>query len=866
MRPARHGGVRAIALAIALASSVVASERDARGQGGAADVTPPQAIRRVDAVYPPTGPREEVDVVLVVTVGVEGDVTDVAVGKSGGARFDQAAMAAARQWLFVPASTPSGPVRAKIRVTFHFDPPTPPSSAISPQAGPSGPPAPVAPPTGVAPQVTPPGAPTDAPSSIETDDVNVRGHSYMPSRGGGDHEIPIGKLANVPRADAAGLLRLAPGVFLTNEGGTGHPYQIFLRGFDAREGQDIEMTIDGMPINEVGNPHGNGLSDTHFIIPEVVSNLRVIEGPFAPQQGNFAVAGSALYDVGLAEHGFMTRATYGSFKTRRLFVGWRPIGANPHTFGAGEVFASDGFGDNRKSERATAMGGYEGRIGKEGLFRLLAGSYATHYGTAGVLRDDDVVSGRKSFYSTYDNQQGGDSQRHFVNATVQDKVGTTRFSQQVFLSFRDYRIRQNFTGFVDDPQQPWQTPHSQRGDLVDQRATTVTFGGRGSARDRLMVLGQPQELELGYFARYDDVSGVQQRDRSGTNVPYRTDLDLDSGLANLGLYADASLRPGIKWITLRGGARVDYFNYRVHDRCAQRTQASIGGVPADTECFTSDRAGYRSPDQTASTSAALFQPRATVLLGPFGGFTFNVSHGLGARSIDPQYINQDLRAPFAEVTATEGGVALVRELGSVDLLVKSIFFETSVDHDLFFNQTEGRNTLANGTTRTGWAGNVRATGSFFDIAGSVTLVRAVFDDTHLLIPYAPASVVRTDGSLFGDLPIRIARRPLVGNAGLGVSFVSDRPLPFGERSDSIFTVDLAGSVRWRGIQFGITCTNLFDRKYRLGEYNYASDFRSRPYPTLVAARHFVAGEPRAVYGTLTLYFGGGSNSDDGGGQ
>ena len=49
----------------------VASPRAARAQGAAArdDVTPPQAIRRVDAIYPQTGPREEVDVVLVVTVG-----------------------------------------------------------------------------------------------------------------------------------------------------------------------------------------------------------------------------------------------------------------------------------------------------------------------------------------------------------------------------------------------------------------------------------------------------------------------------------------------------------------------------------------------------------------------------------------------------------------------------------------------------------------------------------------------------------------------------------------------------------------------------------------------------------------------------
>jgi iron complex outermembrane recepter protein len=690
----------------------------------------------------------------------------------------------------------------------------------------------------------------------DVEEVAVHGQSHLPSRGGGDYEIPIGKLAVVPHKDAASLLRLAPGTFLTNEGGTGHPYQIFLRGFDAREGQDIEFTIDGTPINEVGSPHGNGQADSHFIIPELVQNLRVVEGPFAPQQGNFAVAGSALYDVGLKEPGLTVSGTYGSFDTKRLLLTWRPRGASDHTFGGAEVFGSDGFGTNRKSDRATAMGGYEGRLGKTGLFRLLATSYTTHYSQAGVLRLDDVESGRKDLYGTYDTQQGGDSGRHSLSATIQDKLGDTRFSQSTFLVLRDFRLRDNFTGFIADPQQSWQTPHTQRGDLIDQQSHALTIGARGSARHRSTFGGQPQEIELGYFARYDDIQGFQQRDRSGTIIPYRKDFDLDSGLTNVGLYADASVKPFVSWITLRGGGRVDYYSYRVRDLCAQRTQASIGAVPVDTECFAVDRTGYRSPDQTSTTSAGIIEPRATLLLGPFRRFTFSASRGVGSRSIDPNYINQDLRTPFAEVTSTEGGVTWTRPVGDVDLLAKSVFFATNVDKDLFFNQTEGRNTLANGTTRTGWAGSARATGSFFDLAGSATFVRATFDDTHLLIPYAPSVVLRADGVVFGALPIKVAQKSLYASSGLGVSYVGSRPLPFGERAQTIFLVDLAANVRYRAVQFGITCTNLLGRRYRIGEYNYASDFHSQGYPTMVAARHLTAGEPRAVFGTVTVTFGG----------
>src|SRR5205807_880832 len=81
--------------------------------------------------------------------------------------------------------------------------------------------------------------------------------------------------------------------------GAGDAEQVFLRGFDAREGQDLEFTVDGVPINDAGNLHGNGYADTHFILPELVRSLRVTEGAYAPQQGNFAVAGSADYQLGL---------------------------------------------------------------------------------------------------------------------------------------------------------------------------------------------------------------------------------------------------------------------------------------------------------------------------------------------------------------------------------------------------------------------------------------------------------------------------------------------------------------------------------------------------------------------------------------
>ncbi len=858
LRPHRIRGLGAALLCLSVTPARSSAQDVPEAPAVSPDVKLPSVEYRQEAQYPEALLTPEaidraparVEVVLFVTLDVLGHVTQVDVDQSGGPEFDDAARTAAQAWRFSPALQDGIPMAARIRVPFVF---VKPEAAASPVAQRSvaaeAVPAPKA--NSKAQKTVPPPEVATEKAVLEPIEVDVVGHSPPVSRGASDYNIDIGKLSGVPRMDSASLLRLAPGVLLTNEGGLGHPYQIFLRGFDAREGQDIEFTVDGMPVNEVGNPHGNGLADTHFIIPELVSNLRVIEGPFAPQQGNFAVAGSAAYDLGLETHGLTATAMLGSFDSKRLLLLYRPEGSSDHTFGGAELFSTAGFGQNRAAERATAMGGYEGAVGKASAYRILATSYAAHYGQAGLIRLDDVESGRKGFYDTYDSTQGGDSSRHSVSATLESDSTWVKTQQSVFIVLRDFRLRENLTGFQEDPQQTWQSLHGQRGDLIDQRSDQLTFGARGSARETWSIGGQKQEVEIGYFGRHDKVEAIQERNRSGSNIPYRTDLKLDSSLSNVALYIDSSLKP-VSFATFRGGIRGDLYHYRVTNLCALTTQNSFGGDPSDTECFASDRQGYRSPEQSASTSASILQPRGTLIFGPFSAFTLSASHGYGSRSIDPQYINQDLKTPFANVIASEAGVAYAKDVSEVDLSAHSVFFQTKVDRDLFFNQTEGRNTLSPGTTRVGWSGSARATGNHFDVASSLTVVRASFDDTGLVIPYAPNFVARADGVLFGALPLALGGSSFSGSIGSGVSYIGRRPLPFNELSETSFLVDVGASVKWESLSLGVITTNLLDRKYRLGEYNYASDFHSRPFPTLLAARHYSAGEPRAIYGTVTV--------------
>ena len=91
-------------------------------------VTPPKLVRFVEADYPETEgeAQAEVGVELDIVVGKDGLVTEVSVARSGGEAFDEAALAAARQFVFEPARKDWEPVAARIRYRYVFELKAPP--------------------------------------------------------------------------------------------------------------------------------------------------------------------------------------------------------------------------------------------------------------------------------------------------------------------------------------------------------------------------------------------------------------------------------------------------------------------------------------------------------------------------------------------------------------------------------------------------------------------------------------------------------------------------------------------------------------------------------------------------------------------
>ena len=822
------------------------------GPGFAQTVKPPEVTTSPAALYP-AGHLDAATVATLVTVDVEGSVTTAEIAQSAGADFDAAALAAVRQWKFHPATREGVPFAARIRIPFRFEPPLP----VLADGGVTAPPQPT---VTALPSPRLPEEDGDAGTDLRgIEEVNVRGHQKRADRGGSDFQIEVGKLATVVNSPSD-LLQLAPGIFIANEGGEGHADQVFLRGFNAEQGQSIEFTVGGVPINEVDNSDGHGYADTHFVIPETVKNLRVIEGPFDPHQGDFAEAGSAEYELGVTERGVRLEGWYGSFQSRRLMALYAPQGEREGTFAAAQFWQSSGFGSNRANGSASLMGQYEGVLGDRGLWRLLATSYANHYRDAGVVRADDFRSGRVDFYGSEpaNTNLGGDAQRHSLSFDLENPTPNGDLvRQQMFLTFRTLRILENFTGFLEDEQRAGQSTHPQRGDAILQSYQAITAGARGSYRATTRLLGREQALEIGYYGRYDHTVPEVNRVRSGTQLPYAVDQAFTTDIFNIAAFLDVDLHP-LAWLTVRGGVRQELFSYNVLNRC-DTAGTFRPGRPLDVGCPAYDRSGPRLPEQRITAAGTATLPKATLIAKLRPDVSLTASYGVGAQSLDARYISQDAQAPVAKLNAVEGGAIYHRVLGQVDLSGRVIGYSTHVSQDLIFNPALGRLTAANGATRSGVVAAARATSRWFDESASVTYAHAVFDKsaeqpTVTLVPYVPTVIARSDSAVFGPLPrVRILDRPIVGTVGLGVNYIGVRPLPFSQAAAPTLELDASANLRWNPFQLGVRVTNLTDARYPSSQFFYASNFQTRNYPTLTPVEHFTAAAPRTVLFTLTVY-------------
>jgi outer membrane receptor protein involved in Fe transport len=627
-------------------------------------------------------------------------------------------------------------------------------------------------------------------------------------------------LDGVPRRSAEDALRLVPGVTLVQQGSEGKGMQFLVRGFDAGHGADFEITVEGMPVNEWSNVHAQGYVDLGFVIPELISSVRVTKGPFTLQQGAFAMAGSADYHLGLAAEDRGLRAAYTTSTTSRHrgLITYSPRDGNGHDFIASETIHDAGFGKRRGVDKGTVLGKTELLQSEQyGRLSLLGAAYVARFQLPGMIRDDDWQGGRVDFRDAYTDTSRGASLRALSALTYEHDFEHGQLRALAYAGARRLEVFENFTGYLFD---------RQRGDFRLQQQDGLNLGLQ-LRLSRELWHGAEAHVGAGMSA---DMLDQQQLHTDAAEKPILRERDLDAGQVLTHALAGVTLTPHRR-VRLDSGIRLDVAHVEAKDRAAG--------------------------DARGGGTLAAVSPRAVVEWHALQALRLFAAYGRGLRPPEARAFSQFRPSALGISEETfDGGEPAITTTDSLELGVRFrphrqftsqlSGFATFIGRESVYDHVSGLNVELNGTRRLGGELSVKvAPSDTLELKADATALDARFNDSGNAVPLAP--------TLFGS-----ARVTWGGDHGLrgGARFlaIAPRQLPHGAHSSTFTQLDATAGYWWPNLRLELEVENLLNQREREGEYHFASYWPGAAPASSIPSLHYVAGPPLNARLTLTSLF------------
>ena len=610
-----------------------------------------------------------------------------------------------------------------------------------------------------------------------------------------------GSLRRRPYLSAGDLLNAAPGFFVAQHGGGGKAQQYFLRGFDADHGTDVRFLADGVPLNLRSHGHGQGFTELHWIIPELVERLEIQKGPYFAEHGDFATAGTVHYRLADALPTSSFTASAGRFGTFRLLGILSPELERGRAIVAAETLTGDGpFDRPNRLRRFNTFGRVTLDLEGGGALRLTLTSYLSRWRASGQIPAREVSGGRLSRFGSVDPNEGGQAQRHSVVVALDHPASAdAELRVQGYLVAYRLALYSNFSFFAGDP---------LRGDMIRQTDQRVYGGVQASYRARLQLGDARLRGSIGTQTRVDTI-------RTGlAAAPMR--IPVDEGLrartleTSAGLYAEGDL----SWRRLRVvlGGRADY------------VLVDVSGEE-ETGVLEGDRDGL------------LLSPKANVVLEAHDSLRVFLNFGGGFHSNDARgAVSRTARVPLlTRAYSYELGVAF-SPLDELEISATSYVFR--LESELVYVADEGTTEPRGRTRRVGVELTTRARPlSWLALDLDWSWNRSVFLDN----PGNASSVALAPTYLLsGGVEIDPPGTGL--SARLGVVYVADRPATEDGflQAQGFFRVDMSASYTVGPFVLGLMVQNLTNTRWR--EAQFASETRLRDEDSAAAC----TGGSRAV--------------------
>jgi len=373
------------------------------------------------------------------------------------------------------------------------------------------------------------------------------------------HTLTSIDLNTLPIKSAQDLLRLVPGLFIAQHQGGGKAEQIFLRGFDADHGTDVNVSVDGLPVNLVSQAHGQGYADLHFVIPETISEYDFGKGPYYSSKGDFCTAGFVSYNTLNILDKNTVKFEMGQFNTTRGLTMINLLSEKAKSRGmssyiAGEAYYSNGgpYDVPEHFKRYNVFGKFNAMLGTKNTLTLSLSSLVSKWRAAGEIPNRALAEGYiKDRFGSIDSSQGGYTSRANANLKITSsfKNGLT-WVNQAYYSYYYFSLISNFTFYYADP---------INGDEFGQHEVRDVLGYKSTINHQSYFGNATLRSTGGIGIRYDHThpSWLSHTLNGDSILNF-----IQKGIikeSNTYAYADETLESG-KWL-FNAGLRFDYFNF-----------------------------------------------------------------------------------------------------------------------------------------------------------------------------------------------------------------------------------------------------------------------------------------------------------------
>ena len=613
------------------------------------------------------------------------------------------------------------------------------------------------------------------------------------------------------------LLETIPGLVVTAHSGEGKANQYFLRGFNLDHGTDLATYVDEMPVNMRTHAHGQGYTDLNFFIPELANGVRFTKGPYYASEGDFASVGSdhISYRDQLDDQISLSAGTLGD---QRVFAGGtRDMGAG-HLLVAGELVRLAGpWTQPDNLHKANAVLRYSQGNASDG-FSVTGMAYKGRWNATNDQPDRAVAQGLIDRFGTLDPSDGGQAERYSLSGRYARSGEDWGFHANAYVIRNQLTLWNNLTHFLDDPVDGDQHAQNERRTIVGGAASYESIGA---------LFGLKSITTIGAQARYDHADVDLQHTRQRTWLSMLNHDQVKEG--SVGLYAENSTY-WTPWFRSVLGAREDYYRARNANRLTGESNAA---------------------------SAALFQPKASLVFGPWAMTEFYVSAGRGFHS-------NDVRGAMPSLTNAATGQGdepfLVKSLGKEiglrstvipHLQFAATLFQIDFDSELTYDADGGQTVAGPASRRRGVEFSLQYRPfRWIELNSDIAFTRARYtgdSPAGNYIPDAPTSIAS-----FGILVDKLG--PWSG----GLQFRYNGPHPLIEDN----SVRGEAESEWNaniGYRLTPTCKlrldvfNVFNAKGHAAEYFYTDRLQGEPSSGR-ADKHRHPLEPRSLRLTITANF------------